>query len=81
MNLSEIVQQIATLAKRDSPCSGNRRRACHKFPVLAGERRAGGLVDALRVKMREERASFIRARMEPMKHLTETVALTWKNDG
>src|SRR5260370_9714803 len=31
-----------------------------------------GLVDALRVKMREERASFIRARMEPMKHLTET---------
>jgi len=31
-----------------------------------------GLVDALRVKMREERASFIRARMESMKHLTET---------
>src|SRR5207247_8536615 len=31
-----------------------------------------GLVAALRVKMREERASFIRARMESMKHLTET---------
>jgi glutamyl-tRNA reductase len=31
-----------------------------------------GLVDALRAKMREERASFIRSRMEPMKHLTET---------
>src|SRR5437762_2458916 len=31
-----------------------------------------GLVDALRVKMREERASFIRARMDSMKHLTET---------
>jgi glutamyl-tRNA reductase len=31
-----------------------------------------GLVDALRVKMREERAAFIRSRMEPMKHLTET---------
>src|SRR5438445_6353 len=31
-----------------------------------------GLVDGLRMKMREERATFIRARMEPMKHLTET---------
>jgi glutamyl-tRNA reductase len=31
-----------------------------------------GLVDALRAKMREERASFIRSRMEPMKHLKET---------
>src|SRR5258706_8282495 len=29
------------------------------------------LVDALRTKMREERAAFIRSRMEPMKHLTE----------
>jgi glutamyl-tRNA reductase len=31
-----------------------------------------GLVDALRAKMQQERASFIRSRMEPMKHLTET---------
>jgi len=31
-----------------------------------------GLVDALRTKLREERATFIRSRMEPMKHLTET---------
>jgi glutamyl-tRNA reductase len=31
-----------------------------------------GLVDALRAKVKEERASFIRSRMESMKHLTET---------
>jgi glutamyl-tRNA reductase len=30
-----------------------------------------GLVDALRAKVKEERASFIRSRMESMKHLTE----------
>src|SRR5258708_34568986 len=31
-----------------------------------------GLVDALRRKLRKERAAFIRSRLEPMKHLTET---------
>ena len=31
-----------------------------------------GLVDALRARVHEERASFIRSRMESMRHLTET---------
>src|SRR6267143_1535637 len=68
-DLSEIVQQNRNARESEVPrAQGIVDEHVTKFLSWQA---SVGLVDALRVKMREERASFIRARMEPMKHLTD----------
>ena len=71
-DLSEIVQQNRNARESEIPrAQGIVDEHVTKFLSWQASVELVGLVDALRVKMREERASFIRARMEPMKHLTE----------
>ena len=72
-DLSEIVQQNRNARENEVPrAQGIVDEHVTKFLSWQASVELVGLVDALRVKMREERASFIRSRMEPMKHLTET---------
>jgi glutamyl-tRNA reductase len=72
-DLSEIVQQNRNAREDEIPrAQGIVDEHLTKFLSWQASVELVGLVDALRVKMREERASFIRARLEPMKHLTET---------
>jgi glutamyl-tRNA reductase len=72
-DLSEIVQQNRNARESEIPrAQGIVDEHVTKFLSWQASVELVGLVDALRVKMREERASFIRARMELMKHLTET---------
>ena len=72
-DLSEIVQQNRNARESEIPrAQGIVDEHVTKFLSWQASVELVGLVDALRVKMREERASFIRSRMEPMKHLTET---------
>jgi glutamyl-tRNA reductase len=71
-DLTEIVQQNRNARESEVPrAQGIVDEHVTKFLSWQASVELVGLVDALRVKMREERASFIRARMEPMKHLTE----------
>src|SRR6267378_73717 len=71
-DLTEIVQQNRNARESEVPrAQGIVNEHVTKFLSWQASVELVGLVDALRVKMREERASFIRARMEPMKHLTE----------
>jgi glutamyl-tRNA reductase len=72
-DLSEIVQQNRNARESEIPkAQGIIDEHVSKFLSWQASVELVGLVDALRAKMREERASFIRSRMEPMKHLTET---------
>jgi len=72
-DLSEIVQQNRNARESEVPrAQGIVDEHVTKFLSWQASVELVGLVDALRMKMREERASFIRSRMEPMKHLTET---------
>jgi len=72
-DLSEIVQQNRNARESEIPkAQGIVDEHVSKFLSWQASVELIGLVDALRTKMREERAAFIRARMEPMKHLTET---------
>ncbi len=72
-DLSEIVQQNRSARESEIPkAQGIVDEHVSKFLSWQASVELIGLVDALRTKMREERAAFIRARMEPMKHLTET---------
>jgi len=72
-DLSEIVQQNRNARESEVPrAEGIVDDHVTKFLSWQASVELVGLVDALRVKMREERASFIRSRVEPMKHLTET---------
>jgi glutamyl-tRNA reductase len=72
-DLSEIVQQNRNARESEVPkAQGIVDEHVTKFLSWQASVELVGLVDALRMKMREERASFIRARMEQMKHLTET---------
>ncbi|PYU81756.1 MAG: glutamyl-tRNA reductase [Acidobacteria bacterium] len=72
-DLSEIVRQNRNARESEVPrAQGIVDEHVTKFLSWQASVELVGLVDALRVKMREERASFIRSRMEPMKHLTET---------
>jgi glutamyl-tRNA reductase len=72
-DLSEIVQQNRSARESEIPrAQGIVDDHVAKFLSWQASVELVGLVDALRVKMREERASFIRSRMEPMKHMTET---------
>jgi len=72
-DLSEIVQQNRSARENEIPkAQGIVDEHVAKFLSWQASVELVGLVDGLRMKMREERATFIRARMEPMKHLTET---------
>src|SRR2546430_1285486 len=72
-DLSDIVQQNRNARESEVPrAQGIVDEHVTKFLSWQASVELVGLVDALRKKMREERASFIRSRMEPMKHLTET---------
>src|SRR5260370_21277306 len=71
--LTAIVQQNRNARESEIPrAQGIVDEHVTKFLSWQASVELVGLVDALRMKMREERASFIRSRMEPMKHLTET---------
>src|SRR6267154_1994561 len=72
-DLSEIVQQNRHARESEIPrAQGIVDEHVAKFLSWQASVELVGLVEALRVKMREERASFIHARMETMKHLAET---------
>ena len=72
-DLSKIVQQNRSARESEIPkAQGIVDEHVAKFLSWQASVELVGLMDALRTKMREERASFLRARMEPMKHLTET---------
>lgn len=71
-DLTEIVQQNRNARESEIPkAQGIVEEHVSKFLSWQASVELVGLVDALRAKMREERASFIRSRMEPMKHLSE----------
>jgi glutamyl-tRNA reductase len=72
-DLTEIVQQNRNARESEIPQAQEIvEEHVSKFLSWQASVELVGLVDALRAKMREERAAFIRSRMEPMKHLTET---------
>ena len=72
-DLTEIVQQNRNARESEIPQAQEIvEEHVSKFLSWQASVELVGLVDALRAKMREERATFIRSRMEPMKHLTET---------
>ena len=72
-DLSEVVQRNRSARESEIPkAQGIVDEHVAKFLSWQASVELVGLMDALRTKMREERASFLRARMEPMKHLTET---------
>ncbi len=72
-DLTEIVQQNRNARESEIPkAQGIVDEHVSKFLSWQASVELVGLVDALRAKLKEERASFIRSRMEPMKHLTET---------
>src|SRR6266851_6313885 len=72
-DLTEIVQQNRNARESEIPrAQGIVEEQLGKFLSWQASVELVGLVDALRSKLREERATFIRTRMEPMKHLTET---------
>jgi glutamyl-tRNA reductase len=71
-DLTEIVQQNRTARESEIPLAQEIvQEHVTKFLSWQASVELVGLVDALRTKLREERTSFIRSRMEPMKHLTE----------
>jgi len=72
-DLSEVVQRNRSARESEIPkAQGIVDEHVAKFLSWQASVELVGLMDALRMKLREERASFLRARMEPMKHLTET---------
>jgi glutamyl-tRNA reductase len=72
-DLTEIVQQNRNARESEIPhAQGIVEEHVSKFLSWQASVELVGLVDALRTKLRGERAAFIRSRMEPMKHLTET---------
>ncbi|HEY6267170.1 MAG TPA: glutamyl-tRNA reductase [Candidatus Acidoferrum sp.] len=71
-DLTEIVQQNRNARESEIPLAQEIvEEHVSKFLSWQASVELVGLVDALRAKLREERASFIRSRMEPMKHLSE----------
>ena len=72
-DLSEVVQRNRSARESEIPkAQGIVDEHVAKFLSWQASVELVGLMDALRMKLREERTSFLRARMEPMKHLTET---------
>jgi glutamyl-tRNA reductase len=71
-DLSEIVQQNRNARQNEVPRAENIvDEHVGKFLSWQASIELVGLVNALRTKMREERASFIRARVDSIAHLTE----------
>jgi len=71
-DLSEIVQQNRNARQSEVPKAESIvDEHVAKYLSWQASVELVGLVDALRAKVKEERASFIRSRMESMKHLTE----------
>jgi glutamyl-tRNA reductase len=71
-DLSEIVQQNRSARQNEIPRAESIvEDHVGKFLSWQASVELVGLVNALRAKMREERASFIRARVESIAHLTE----------
>ena len=72
-DLTEIVQLNRSARESEIPqAQGIVEEHVSKFLSWQASVELVGLVDALRRKLREERASFIRSRAEAMKHLSET---------
>lgn len=70
--LTEIVQQNRNARESEIPkAQGIVDEHVSKFLSWQASVELVGLVDALRARVQEERASFIRSRMESMKHLSE----------
>ncbi|HYL82601.1 MAG TPA: glutamyl-tRNA reductase [Candidatus Angelobacter sp.] len=71
-DLSEIVQQNRQARENEVPKAQNIvDEHVGKFLSWQASVELVGLVNALRNKMREERAQFVRARVESVRHLTE----------
>jgi len=71
-DLSEIVQQNRNARENEMPrVEGIVEEYVGKFLSWEASVELVGLVDSLRNRMREERASFIRSRVESVRHLTE----------
>jgi glutamyl-tRNA reductase len=71
-DLSDIVQQNRNARESEIPrADGIVEEHVGKFLSWQASVELVGLVEALRARMREERAAFIRARMESMNHLSE----------
>jgi glutamyl-tRNA reductase len=71
-DLSEIVQQNRNARENEIPRAQSLvDDHVAKFLSWQASVELVGLVDALRARVKEERAAFIRSRMESMKHLTE----------
>jgi glutamyl-tRNA reductase len=71
-DLTEIVQQNRNARESEIPLAqGIVDEHVTKFLSWQASVELVGLVDALRTKMKEDRAAFIRSRMETMKHLKE----------
>ncbi len=72
-DLTEVVQQNRQARESEIPrAQGIVEEHVAKFLSWQASVELVGLVDALRTKIKEERAAFIHSRMETMKHLTET---------
>src|SRR5436309_2728685 len=72
-DLTEIVQLNRSARESEIPqAQGIVEEHVSKFLSWQASVELVGLVDALRRKLREERASFIRSRAEAMKHLSQT---------
>jgi glutamyl-tRNA reductase len=71
-DLSDIVQQNRNARESEVPrAEGIVEEHVGKFLSWQASVELVGLVDALRDRIREERAAFIRARVESIRHLTE----------
>jgi glutamyl-tRNA reductase len=71
-DLSDIVQQNRNARESEIPRAENIvEEHVVKFLSWQASVELVGLVDALRARMREERAAFIRSRMDSMKHMNE----------
>lgn len=71
-DLSEIVQQNRNVRESEIPrAQGIVDDHVTKFLSWQASVELVGLVEALRARVQEERAAFIRSRMESMRHLTE----------
>ncbi len=72
-DLSEIVQQNRNARESEIPRAQSIvDDHVTKFLSWQASVELVGFVDALRARVREERAAFLRSRLESMKHLTET---------
>jgi glutamyl-tRNA reductase len=71
-DLSDIVQQNRNARESEIPRAENIvEEHVGKFLSWQASVELAGLVDALRARMHEERAAFIRSRVDTMKHLNE----------